>query len=131
MNFEVPGMQSLRKQQGLTGISILVILIVAGFLVYVGIKIMPVYIDHYAIKSTLQSVINEPLSARKSKREIRDMITKRLYINNIRHVNRDHIKIERSGKTTTINVAYEERRPIVYNLSVVMSFAESVELSAN
>ncbi|PVV16969.1 MAG: hypothetical protein B6D77_00155 [gamma proteobacterium symbiont of Ctena orbiculata] len=124
-------MQSLQKQKGLTAISILVILIVAGFLVYVGIKITPVYIDHYAIKSTLQTVKNEPLAARKSKRDIRDMITKRLYINNIRHVNRDHIKIERAGKTTKINIAYEERRHIAFNLAVVMTFAESVELSAN
>ncbi|MES9924224.1 MAG: DUF4845 domain-containing protein [Candidatus Thiodiazotropha endolucinida] len=124
-------MQSLQKQKGLTGISILVILIVAGFLVYVGIKIAPVYIDHYAIISTLESVKNDPLSARKSKREIRDTITKRLYVNNIRHVNRDHIKIQRSGKNTTINVKYAERRHIAHNISLIMDFEETVELSAN
>ncbi|MBT3011897.1 MAG: DUF4845 domain-containing protein [Candidatus Thiodiazotropha sp. (ex Lucina aurantia)] len=124
-------MQSLQKQRGLSGISILVILIVAGFLVYVGIKITPVYIDHYAVKATLDSIKSEPLSARKSKREIRDMITKRLYVNNIRHVNRDHINIQRSGKTTTINVKYAERRHIAHNISLIMDFEETVELSAN
>ncbi|MEW8523055.1 MAG: DUF4845 domain-containing protein [Candidatus Thiodiazotropha endolucinida] len=124
-------MQSLQKQRGLTGISILVILIVAGFLVYVGIKITPVYIDHYAVKAALESVKNEPLSARKSKREISNMILKRLDINSIRHVNKDHINIKRSGKTTTINVAYEERRHIAHNISLVMDFAETVELTAN
>ncbi|MES9816489.1 MAG: DUF4845 domain-containing protein [Candidatus Thiodiazotropha sp.] len=124
-------MQSLQKQKGLTFISWLVILIVAGFLVYVGIKITPVYIDHYAVKAALESVKNEPLSARKSKREIRNMILKRLDINSIRHINKDHINIKRSGNTTTINVTYEERRPIVYNISLLMTFDETAELTAN
>jgi hypothetical protein len=124
-------MQSLQKQKGLTFISWLVILIVAGFLVFVGIRITPVYIDHYAVKSVLESVINDPLSARKSKRDILETITKRLYVNNIRHVNRKHIKIQRSGNKTMINVAYEESRHIVYNVSLVMTFKESVEMSAN
>ncbi|MEW8570328.1 MAG: DUF4845 domain-containing protein [Candidatus Thiodiazotropha sp.] len=124
-------MQSLKKQKGLTTISWLIIFIMVGFLVYVGIKIIPVYIDHYAVVSTLKTVQEDPLSARKSKKEIREMITKRLYVNNIRHVNRDHIKIQRSGKVTTINVAYVESRPIVYNISLVMTFDESIELTAN
>ncbi|MEW8556205.1 MAG: DUF4845 domain-containing protein [Candidatus Thiodiazotropha sp.] len=124
-------MQSLKKQKGLTTISWLIIFIMVGFLVYVGIKIIPVYIDHYAVVSTLKTVQEDPLTARKSKKEIREMITKRLYVNNIRHVNRDHIKIQRSGKVTTINVAYVESRPIVYNISLVMTFDESIELTAN
>ncbi|MES9976748.1 DUF4845 domain-containing protein [Candidatus Thiodiazotropha sp. LNASS1] len=124
-------MQSLQKQKGLTFISWLVILIVAGFLVYVGIKITPVYIDHYAVKAALSSVENDPLTARKSKREIRNMIAKRLDVNNIRHVNRDHINIKRSGKNTIISIAYEERRPIVYNISLLMTFEETAELTAN
>ncbi|MES9993944.1 MAG: DUF4845 domain-containing protein [Candidatus Thiodiazotropha sp.] len=124
-------MQSPNKQKGLTSISWLIIFIMVGFLVYVGIKITPVYIDHYAVVSTLESVKNDPLSLRKTKREIRETITKRLYVNNIRHVNRDHIKIKRSGKAMTINVAYEEVRPIAYNISLIMTFDETVEIAPN
>lgn len=124
-------MQSLQKQKGLTFISWLVIFIVAAFLIFVGIKITPVYIDHYAIQSILKSVKQDPLSARKSKREILSMITKGMDVNNIRHVNRDHISIRRSGKTTIINISYEERRPIVYNISILMAFEEEIELTAN
>ncbi|MET0068602.1 MAG: DUF4845 domain-containing protein [Candidatus Thiodiazotropha sp.] len=124
-------MQSLNKQKGLTTISWLIIFIMVGFLVYVGIKIIPVYIDHYAVVSTLESVKNDPTSARKSKKEIRETITKRLYVNNIRHVHRDHIEIKRSGKQTTINIAYEEIRHIAHNISLIMTFDESIELTAN
>lgn len=124
-------MQTLQKQKGLTAISWLVILVMVGVLLYVGIKITPVYIDHYAVLSTLESIKNDPSFANKTKREIRETISKRLYVNNIRHITRDHIKIQRSGRVTTINVAYEERRAIAYNISLVMTFNETVELSAN
>jgi hypothetical protein len=102
-----------------------------GFLAYVALNVIPVYIDHFAIKATLDSVKNDPLSASKSSRELRDAISKRLDINNIRHVNRDHIKIERSGKVTKIHIAYKEVRHIVYNISLIMEFEENVELTAN
>ncbi|MBT2990776.1 MAG: DUF4845 domain-containing protein [Candidatus Thiodiazotropha sp. (ex Ctena orbiculata)] len=124
-------MQSLKKQKGLTTISWLVIIIVAGFLIYVAMKIIPVYIDHYAVKATLESVKNDSLSARKSKKEIRDMIMRKLDVNNIRHITRDHLSVKRSGKVTRINITYEERRPIVHNISLVMSFEEDIELTSN
>ncbi|MEL0587650.1 MAG: DUF4845 domain-containing protein [Candidatus Thiodiazotropha sp. (ex. Lucinoma kazani)] len=124
-------MRTLQKQRGLTFISWLIILIVAGFLIMVGLKITPVYLDHFAVKAALESVKNEPFSARKSVRELRSMIFKRLDINSIRHVTKDHVSIKRAGGNTTINIAYEERRPIVYNISLVMTFDETVELTAN
>ncbi|MEJ2405709.1 MAG: DUF4845 domain-containing protein [Candidatus Thiodiazotropha sp.] len=124
-------MQLIKKQQGLTFISWLVILSVAGFLTLVGIKVAPVYIENYAVKSILESVKNEPFAARKSVRELKTMILKRLDINNIRTLTRDDISIKREKSKTIIRIAYEERRHIFYNASIVMVFDESVELTAN
>ncbi|MCG7982411.1 MAG: DUF4845 domain-containing protein [Candidatus Thiodiazotropha lotti] len=124
-------MQSIKKQRGLTFISWLVILIVAGFLVMVGIKVTPVYIDHFAVKSALESVKNEPFAERKSKVELRNMVLKRLDINSIRHVTKEHIKVKRGTGSRIINVSYEVRRHIAYNAALVMTFDETVELTPN
>jgi hypothetical protein len=124
-------MQSIKKQRGLTFISWLVIFIVAGFLVMVGIKIAPVYLDHFAVKSTLEAIKNEPFAERKSKSELRNMVLKRLDINSIRHVTGENISIKSSSGTRIINVAYEVRRHIAYNAAIVMTFDETVELTAN
>jgi hypothetical protein len=124
-------MQLVKKQQGLTFISWLVILSVAGFLVLVGIKVAPVYLENYSVKSILESVKHEPFAARKSVRELKSMILKRLDINNIRTLTRDDISIKREKSKTIIRIAYEERRHIFYNASIVMVFDESVELTAN
>ena len=124
-------MQSRNKQQGLTFISLLVILVMVGIFVLVGIKITPVYMDHYAVKSTLESLKAEPLISRKPLRDIRTMLMRRLDVNNIYGLTKDEITIKRSGGVTKITVAYEERRSIVGNLSLVMTFEDSIELISN
>ena len=124
-------MQSRNKQQGLTFISLLVILVMVGIFVLVGIKITPVYMDHYAIKTTLESLESEPLISRKPLRDIRTILMRRLDMNNIYGLRKDEITIKRSGGVTRITVAYEERRNIIGNLSLVMTFDDSVELISN
>jgi len=124
-------MQSRNRQQGLTLISWLVILVVAGFMVMVGLKITPVYLEHFSVKKSLESLKQEPLVSRKPVTEIRKLLTRRLEINNIRHLGKDDISIVRTGGVTRIIISYEERRPIIANISLVMTFKDTVELIAN
>ncbi len=124
-------MQTLNKQRGLTFISWLVILVVLGFMVMVGIKITPVYLEHYSIKGSLESLKHEPLISRKPVADIRKMLYRRLEINSITTLSKDEISIKRSGGVTTISISYEERRPVFGNLSLVMTFNDSIELIAN
>lgn len=124
-------MQSRNKQQGLTFISWLLVLVMAGMFVLVGIKITPVYMEHFAVKKSLESLKEEPLINRKSVREIRKLLMRRMDMNSIYDLQKDEVIIKRSGGVTTITVAYEERRSIMGNLSLVMTFEDSVELISN
>lgn len=124
-------MQSRNKQQGLTFISWLLILAMVGLLVLVGIKITPVYLEHFAVRKTLESLKDEPLISRKSLREIRTMLMRRMDMNSIYDLSKDEVIIKRSGGVTTITVSYEERRNVMGNLSLVMTFEDSIELISN
>lgn len=124
-------MQSRNKQQGLTFISWLLVLIMVGVFILVGIKIAPVYLEHFTVKKSLESLKDEPLINRKSVREIRKMLMRRMDMNNIYDLSKDEVTIKRSGGVTTITIAYEERRSIMGNLSLVMTFEDSVELISN
>jgi hypothetical protein len=124
-------MYFVKKQQGLTFISWLVILSIAGFLLLIGIKITPVYLENYAVKSILETIKNDPLAARKSVRELRENILSRLDINHIRYVNKEHITIKRKKGLTRVQITYEERRHVIYNVFLVMTFDDFVELKSN
>ncbi|MEN8167088.1 MAG: DUF4845 domain-containing protein [Pseudomonadota bacterium] len=124
-------MISQKNQHGLTMISWLLVLTMVGFFIMVGMKLAPVYLQHYTIMNILESVQKESLISRKPVAEIRTMISRRLNINSVDKLKRENIKIRRSSGITTIEVNYEERRPIVGNLDAIMTFNESVELVAN
>lgn len=124
-------MYDKQRQRGLTFISWLVILIVLGFFIMVALKITPVYLEHYAVKQSLESLKNEPFIGRKSVVDIRKMLMNRLDMNNVRHLKKDQISISRAGGVTTIAINYEERRPVIGNLSLVMTFGDSIELISN
>ncbi len=121
----------LQRQRGLTMISWLVVLMVIGFFIMVGLRVVPVYLEHYTVKNVLKSLEEEPFISRKPVSEIRKILVKRFGINNVRSINRDHIKIRRSSGVTTIELNYEQRRPIAGNMDVIMTFSESLELVAN
>lgn len=124
-------MQSRNKQQGLTFISWLLVLAMVGMFILVGIKITPVYLEHFAVRKTLETLKDEPLINRKSLREIRTMLMRRMDMNSIYDLTKDEVTIKRSGGVTKITVAYEERRNILGNLSLVMTFEDSIELISN
>jgi len=124
-------MYSKKREQGLTFISWLVILVIAGFAISIGLKITPVYLEHYSVKQSLESLKNEPLIGRKQVTEIRKMLMARLRMNNVRHLGKDNVLISRAGGVTSISIKYEERREVVGNLSLVMTFDDSIELISN
>ena len=124
-------MISMKRERGLTMISWLLIFVMVGAFIMVGMKIGPVYLDHYSIKTIVKSLGQEPLISRKPVHEIRSMLFSRFDINNIRHLHKDNVTIRRSGGVTEIEVKYEERRNIVGNLDAVMSFQDSIKLIAN
>lgn len=123
-------MQSRKKQQGLTFISWMVILIVVGFMVMIALKITPVYLEHYAIKASLESLKNEPFISRKPSSDIRKLLNRRLDMNSIK-LSKDKVLIERRGGVTTITVKYDVIKPLISNISLIIAFDDSIELIPN
>lgn len=116
-----------RKQSGLTFIGFVIVLAVAGLFVYVGMKLVPMYSEFYAVKKALASLANEDGIANKSAGEVEKMFFKRLYMSYALTVKNDHVKVERRETSWIVIVDYESRRPLIANLDVVGKFhAEKV-----
>ncbi|RLJ17776.1 DUF4845 domain-containing protein [bacterium endosymbiont of Escarpia laminata] len=124
-------MLSIKKQRGLSGIGWLFVLCLIGFFVLMGLKMAPVYMEHYTIKTALESLEREPFIGQKPVSAIRKLFMRRLDINYVTNIKKDHIKIKRSGGSTTIDVNYEVREHLFANLDVVMTFSESIMLNTN
>ena len=124
-------MNGLEKQRGITFISLVVMLVVVGFLALLALKLGPIYLQNYTIKTVLQNVKNEPFISKQPMAEIRKQIANRLYINEVRRLSRKDIKLKREDGNIVITIDYEVREPILGNVDAIVTFAERTEIPIN
>lgn len=122
-------MQRLIKQRGASLISILIVLLVVGFAITVGIRLVPIYINAYTVKTVLQEVASESRGTDRNPGQIWASIDKRLDINDVENIKREHFVYKRDRGVTTIGVNYEARTRLLGNLDVVARFAPSETLN--
>ena len=120
---------NIKKQAGMTmwGVMALVIILVANGLA--ALKIVPIYMDNMTIEKIMQSYEERLKTERISKTELRKGISRNLLINNIRDLKKDQIVVIQSPKKTKIQIKYEVRRNLYYNLDVVVSFDNVLEVT--
>jgi len=114
------------RQQGLSGVGWLIVIGFIALIFSAFFSIYPMYYDNYLIKSVLTSVQEDPSIDVKSKRAIWDSMSKKLFINEVRVIQREHVKMSRKDGKTTITVNYESRADFIGNLNFVGVFSESV-----
>jgi Tfp pilus assembly major pilin PilA len=118
----------IRKQNGLTLVGFAIVLVLVVFFAYVGMRIVPLYLEYNAVVSALNDLQREPGAASMSPRKIKNNISNRLWVSySSENVKREHIRITRSNGIK-VRIAYEVRRPLLGNIDLILSFDRSVTL---
>lgn len=116
-----------KRQRGMTFISWLLVLGVAGFFATIALVLVPIYLEHYEVKFVLEQFGEDRELGKKSTGEIRDLMKRRLKINGVYDFNvKDNVKVTREKGRTTVRVKYEVRRTVVGNVDVVVHFDDAV-----
>lgn len=118
-------------QRGITLTSFLCILVVAGAVLYVGMKIFPMYQEFYAVKSAMKGIAQDYTGKSLDQRAIQKSLFQRLDMNYVSSVKPDHVKFEREGSGWNMVVKYEVRKPIAGNLDVVGNFAHTQPVTSS
>ena len=122
-------MQSVKgRQRGLTLIGFVVVLALLGFFAYIGMKLFPVYTEYYSVVQAMKGIQGEPGVSTMSPAKIEDLLFRRFYISYVESVKPENVRVTRKTGYT-LNVKYEVRRPMVYNLDFVASFDKTVDLT--
>jgi len=117
---------SRHRQKGMSSFGWIAVVGIFAFLLITFFKIFPMYYGNYKLQSALEAVrLDESVDA-KSKREIWTSLQKRLYINEVRDIQREHVSMERKDGKTTVTVSYELRDNYVGNLFIGGKFVESI-----
>lgn len=121
---------SLKRQQGMTMISMTCIGIVVGAIFFLAIAILPIYMEHGKLTSALESLKEDP----EAPSETPDLISMRLFkmlsINNFDAITPKDVEITREATGgTSIHVRYDVTKKLVGNVSILIEFDDSVEIS--
>lgn len=120
-------MKSVKKQSGLTLMSFLIVLVVVGFFIFIGMKLFPVYNEYWSVSTDMKGLAAEPGVKQLSPEQVRDRLFRRFDISYVDSVKPQNVKVTRQNGYQ-LNVAYEVRRNLMYNLDFVAVFDKTVEL---
>lgn len=121
---------SRRAQRGMTFISWVVVFAVAGLFALVIMKLIPIYIEHNAIRSAMKAAAAE-LPAASSVRSAQVAMAKRLGVNDVDVVEAEDFELVKDGPQTYLEIEYEARTGLFGNISLVVGFSESFELGGS
>lgn len=117
-----------RHQRGLTFISFALLMAVAGFFLLLLFRIGPVYLNHYKVRSSLESLKSDRELLEKTREDILKTLEKRWDINMVDTVTTKDVRIIRSDGILRVQVAYEVVRPIMGNVDALIRFDDQIEV---
>ncbi|WP_297768853.1 DUF4845 domain-containing protein [uncultured Alcanivorax sp.] len=112
------------QQRGISLVGWAAILLVAAVLGTATLRMVPAYMEHNTISSSVKSLMQDSKTALMSPREVRDALRKRFSINQVTVINVEDLAITKDAGVLKITTDYEVREPMFYNVSIVMTFQD-------
>ena len=112
----------MKKQKGLTLISWLGILAVVFFNAIIAINVVPVYINDHSVKTMMKNLEMDSTVRGKTPKKLKEIITKRLRVNNVYSVTTEHIKIKKVRNDYLITIEYQPRGKLIGSLDYIVDF---------
>ncbi len=117
------------RQHGITVIGMLLLIIVLAFAALIAMKVVPMYIQYYTIKSTIESIRKEPQVAQMSVTDIQNAIQKRFDIGYVENITARNLKIRQDRGGRVLDLVYDDERELFYGLHVVLKVNEAIPLN--
>jgi Tfp pilus assembly protein PilE len=116
------------KQKGFTMIGLIMIFSLIGIITLSVLKIFPVYMEHLAVQTAMESIEVDQGLKRMTVGQIRALFEKKLDVNQVTSVKAKDAKINRSLSDITMKIEYEVRKDYIANVDIVMSFSDEFEV---
>ena len=113
------------RQRGMGLLALIFWALVSVFVFMVALKILPVYKENMAIKTTLSAMASDSILQNGEKLEIRKSFNERADIDNISSVNGGDLEIDKEDGRIVLGIAYSVKTPLFANISLYIDFNES------
>lgn len=122
-------MKIIKKQQGVTGITIALGLVLLAFFVLIAVTVWPVYMENFNVNSHLKRLSEDSKAKSMTKEELIRTLEKRFGIDDVKSVTRDDITVTgETGRGYEVQVEYEVRKEFLGNVDLVLYFDKTVNV---
>lgn len=120
-------MKTLKKQQGFSGITMMIMAFLGFLLIKAGIALVPMYFDHQMLKTALDS-FDKSLELQENPSEglLKELVEKSLKHNNL-SISTEGLDIQQVNGALVLNWQYERRDTWLGSVDLVASFQYSKE----
>ena len=118
-----------QSQRGITAVSVIIIIALASLILLNVFRAVPMYMDFMSVKQVMEAVAADEDVDPRSKRDLWFALGKRLKLNNLRDIKKEHFTFARKDNVTTMTVDYEVRKPYVADLFLGAHFVHSVDIN--
>ena len=118
-----------RFQRGASLWMVLLFVVVLGFAVVFGLKLIPVYLEWWKVERSVEGALQSGVGSQ-SIREIQLAVLRRLDIDEVRRITHtnigDYMTISKRGERVTVEIEYDRIEPLFGNLSVMAHFEKKL-----
>jgi Domain of unknown function (DUF4845) len=111
----------MRKQSGITLTGALMAMIGLAFVGLFAVKLVPSYIEYYAVKKIL-ATMEAAGDTKGTVREIRGSFDRHNSIEGVKEVRGEDLEITKEGGETVITAMWSVKVPMIYNFSACLDF---------
>ncbi len=113
---------NIQKQRGATFVFWVFFLALIGFLLMFGIKLFPVYYKGFTTEKIIEEIALEMQGKNPNKKQLWESISKRININSVYGVDKEHFVYEKNKESVEFGLDYEVRVPVIANLDAIAKF---------
>ena len=88
----------------------------------IALNIVPVYINDHSVKTLMQNLEADSTIRGSTIKALKQTITKRLRINNVYSVKKEHISVKKGKAGYLVRIEYEPRGKLIGNLDYIVTF---------
>lgn len=115
------------RQQGITLMGLIVGAVVLVFAALLAMKLVPAYIEFFAIKKALSGIAQETRGRSASVADIRRAFDNRSTIDDITSVKPSDLEISKDGNDYLVVASYRREMPLFANVGVYIDFTASTK----
>lgn len=126
-----------QRQGGMTALGIFIIMAMLACFVLFALTAFPLYNEYFAVKKSMQSVLNQDPKLRSTTKEVRKIFLRNVELNNVERFTditvKELVNVQKSkdGKKKYLNVKYQASNKLFQNVFLMMDVDETIELTGS